>query len=131
MLLVSAQPITGSNALSCSCPDSDAMVIIRSLPITSYATWFTTSGMTGLTLPGMIEEPAWRAGRKISPNPAWGPEDSSRRSLAILDSLHAMRFSTPESWTNAPVSCVASTRLGDATTGTPLYWASRSTTFLA
>jgi hypothetical protein len=48
----------GSNALSCSWAASDAIVIIRSLPITSKATWFITSGMTGLTLPGMIDEPA-------------------------------------------------------------------------
>ena len=33
---------------------------VASLPITSKAIWFTTSGITGLTLPGMIEEPAWR-----------------------------------------------------------------------
>ena len=29
----------------------------------------TASGITGLTLPGMIDEPAWRGGRRISPKP--------------------------------------------------------------
>jgi hypothetical protein len=31
---------------------------VTSLPITSKAIWFTTSGITGLTLPGMMDEPA-------------------------------------------------------------------------
>ena len=40
--------------------------------------------MTGLTLPGMIEEPFCSSGRKISPIPARGPEPISARSPAIL-----------------------------------------------
>ncbi len=90
-----------------------------SLPMTSKATWLTTSGITGLTLPGMIEEPACTAGRLISPRPARGPEDSSRRSLQTLESLTATRLSTPESCTKEPASCVASIRLGDTTSSTP------------
>ena len=101
----------GSNAFSCSCPASAANVTVTSLPITSNAIWLTTSGMTGLTLPGMIEEPACIGGRLISFKPARGPDESSRRSLQVLESLTATRFSTPESCTNAPASCVASTRL--------------------
>ena len=38
-------------------------------------------------------DPACRGGRLISPKPACGPEDSSRRSLQIFDSLMALRFS--------------------------------------
>ena len=53
----------GSKALSCSWPAFAAIVTVMSLPITSNAIWFTTSGITGLTLPGMIEEPACTAGR--------------------------------------------------------------------
>jgi hypothetical protein len=34
------------------------MVTVMSLPMTSKAIWLTTSGITGLTLPGMIDEPA-------------------------------------------------------------------------
>ena len=46
---------------SSSCPASAAIVMVTSLPMMSKATCETTSGMTGLTLPGMIEEP----GRKV------------------------------------------------------------------
>ena len=44
----------------------------QSLPITSNATWFITSGITGLTLPGMIDEPACRGGSLMSPKPSRG-----------------------------------------------------------
>ena len=104
--------MTGSKALSCSCPASAAKVTVTSLPMTSKATWLTTSGITGLTLPGMIEEPACIAGRLISPSPARGPLDSRRRSLQVFESFTATRFSTPESCTKAPQSCVASIRFG-------------------
>ena len=50
--------ITGSKAFSCSWPASAAAVTVASAPITLNATWFTTSGMTGFTLPGMMLEPA-------------------------------------------------------------------------
>ena len=115
MLLNRLCAMIGSKAFSCSCPASAAMVTVMSLPITSKAIWFTTSGITGFTLPGMIEEPACTAGRLISPMPALGPEESRRRSLQVFESFTATRFSTPESCTKAPASCVASTRLGDAT----------------
>ncbi|MNR52623.1 hypothetical protein D3C85_1724920 [compost metagenome] len=49
--------ISGSITFSCSWPPSAAMVSAKSLPMTWNATWFTASGMTGLTLPGMIELP--------------------------------------------------------------------------
>jgi hypothetical protein len=54
------------------------------------ATWLTSSGITGSTFPGMMLEPAWRAGRRSSPKPAWGLEDSILRSLQILDTLTAI-----------------------------------------
>ena len=66
-----------------------------SLPITCAATWVTTSGMTGLTLPGMIDEPFWSSGRKISARPARGPEPMKRRSFAIFVSETATVFSAP------------------------------------
>ena len=34
---------------------------VTSLPMPSNATWLITSGITGLTLSGMLDEPAWRA----------------------------------------------------------------------
>ena len=119
MLLNRLCAMIGSKAFSCSCPPSAAMVTVMSLPITSKAIWFTTSGITGFTLPGMIEEPACTAGRLISPMPARGPEDSRRRSLQILESFTATRLSTPESCTKAPASCVASIRLGETMNSTP------------
>ena len=57
--------------------------------------------MTGLTLPGMIDEPFCSSGRKISPMPARGPEPISARSLAILVSETATTFSAPDSSTSA------------------------------
>ena len=88
--------MTGSKALSCSWPASAAMVLIRSCPMTVKAIWFTSSGLTGLILPGMMLDPACTAGRVMSPYPAAGPEESSRRSLQILGSFTAIRLSMPE-----------------------------------
>ena len=85
--------MTGSMTLSCSCPASAAIDRVTSLPKTLKHTWLTTSGMTGLTFAGMIDEPAWRSGRLISLKPARGPEDSRRRSLQIFDSFMAVRLS--------------------------------------
>src|SRR5699024_2590614 len=101
-------------------PASTAMDTVASAPATEYATWETDSGMTGLTLPGMIDEPACRAGRLISPRPACGPEDSRRRSLAIFDNFRALRFSAPEKVMNTPVSEVDSTRSPAVTRSSPV-----------
>ena len=49
--------IKGSITFSSKLPDCPAMVIAASLPMTCAATIATASGITGLTLPGMIEEP--------------------------------------------------------------------------
>ena len=73
-----------------------------------------------MIFPGMMLEPAWTAGSRISARPARGPDESSRRSLQIFDSLTAMRLRTPESWTKAPTSWVASTRSGAVTNGMPV-----------
>ena len=112
--------MTGSKALSCSCPASAASVTVTSAPVTAKATWLTTSGMTGLTLPGMMLEPACRGGRLISPNPACGPDDSRRRSLQIFESLIALRLSDAENVMKAPVSLVASTRSGAVSRSSPV-----------
>ena len=58
--------------------------MVASLPITWAATIVTDSQMTGLTLPGMIDEPGCTAGIAISAMPARGPQPSRRMSLAIL-----------------------------------------------
>ena len=91
--------MTGSITLSCSWPAEAASVTVRSSPITRNPVWFTTSGITGLTLPGMIDEPGCICGRLISLNPQRGPEASRRMSLQILVSLDEVRLSTPDSST--------------------------------
>ena len=87
-----AWAITGSMTLSCSCPASEAIVTTWSLPMTLKHTWLTTSGITGLTFAGMIEDPAAILGRLISLRPARGPDAKSRRSLQIFDSFTADRL---------------------------------------
>ena len=54
------------------------------------------SGMTGLILPGMIDEPGCTAGNVISERPARGPDDITRKSAHILAIVSANAFSTPE-----------------------------------
>ena len=95
----SAKVMTGSITLSCNWPADAASVTVRSRPMTRKPVWLTTSGMTGLTLPGMIDEPGCICGRLISLRPQRGPEASSRMSLQILVSLTEVRLRTPESST--------------------------------
>ena len=76
-----------------------------SLPITCAHTITVASGITGLTLPGMIELPGCSAGSSISPRPASGPEFIQRRSLAILIRATASALSWPDSSTAS--SCAA------------------------
>ena len=71
--------------------EGDGVVV----PITRKATRLTSSGITGFTLPGMIEEPGCNAGRLISARPR-GPDVSRIRSLAIFDSLMARLLSAEE-----------------------------------
>ena len=87
---------------------SDAIVTAISLPITLHAIWLTTSGITGLTFPGIIDEPGCIGGKLISPIPVRGPRESSLRSLQIFDSLTARRLMVEEYITKSLVSCVAS-----------------------
>lgn len=65
--------ITGSNTLSWSWPASAPIETVRSLPMTRKQTLLTTSGMTGLTLLGMIDEPGRFGGSLISWRPQRAP----------------------------------------------------------
>ena len=56
--------IIGTKTFSSKCPCIPPTAIAASLPITWAATWVTTSGITGLTLPGMIELPFWSSGQE-------------------------------------------------------------------
>ena len=91
--------MSGTYTFSSKWPFMPPIVIAVSLPITWAPTWVTTSGMTGFTLPGMIELPGWSAGRMISASPARGPEPIRRRSLAILVSETATTLSAPDAST--------------------------------
>src|SRR6476620_61497 len=59
------------------------MATAVSLPTTWNETIAASSGMTGLILPGMIEDPGWRPGRFTSAKPVLGPEEIRRRSLEM------------------------------------------------
>src|SRR5215211_2608028 len=85
-----------------------AKAMVASLPITWAATWRTISDMTGLTLPGMMEEPGWVEGMEISPMPQRGPEARKRMSLAILVREMAMVLSWPEASTTPSLAAWAS-----------------------
>jgi hypothetical protein len=52
--------------------------------------------MTGLILPGMMEEPGCNAGRVISKSPALGREDIRRKSLQIVEMAMPARFMAPD-----------------------------------
>ena len=77
--------ITGTNTLSSKLPcepaERDRRRRCRS---PARRPGSTTSGITGLTLPGMIDEPGCRSGMRISARPVRGPLAIQRRSLAIL-----------------------------------------------
>lgn len=91
-----------------------------SMPMTMNTVWFTHSGITGFTLPGMIDDPAWRGGSWISASPARGPLASRRRSLAILPKCSAVRLITLESMTKSLTSEVAPTGSAAGRMGRPV-----------
>ncbi len=76
--------ITGIITFSSRLPWLPEKPTVASLPMTCAQTIIVASQITGLTLPGMIELPGCRSGRWISASPVRGPDDSQRRSLAIL-----------------------------------------------
>ncbi len=91
--------MSGTNTFSSKWPCMPPTAIAASFPITWAATCVTTSGITGFTLPGMIDEPFWSSGRKISARPARGPEPMKRRSFAIFVRLTASVLSAPDTST--------------------------------
>ena len=60
-----------------------------------------------------------------------GPEDNRRKSLQILETLVAVRLSTPDTCTYTPVSQVASTRLTERMRGKPVSARKASVTRVA
>ena len=111
---------SGRNWLICNCPSPATRVTVWWLAMTRSAVWPTHSGTTGLTLPGMIDDPAWRAGRRISPRPVAGPLASRRRSEEILSRLAAKAERMPETSTKGSALAVASTRFSARDSGNPV-----------
>ena len=119
-----AKLMPGIMTLSSSCPACAPQATAVSLPMTWKQTWLTISGIAGLTLPGMIDEPGCTAGIEISPNPVRGPETSSRMSLQMLEiSIAAVRMPL-EMRTNGAIDCIAAKRFFDGTIGSPYHSAS-------
>jgi hypothetical protein len=123
--------ISGIRTLSSNWPWRPATVIAVSLPITCAPTWSTTSGITGLTLPGMIDEPFWSSGRNSSPMPTRGPEPISAMSLAIFVSETATTLSAPDSSTSASRLPWASNGSSGGRSSSPVSALIRSRTFAA
>ena len=96
-------------------------MIVVSLPITWAATWSTASGITGLTFPGMIDEPFWSAGRVISASPVRGPEAIQRRSLEIFVKATAVTLNDPDTGERVAGACTAkwSTERPEISASTP------------
>ena len=92
-------PITGMATLSSKSPDAPPITTAASLPMTRMQTINTASGTTGLTLPGMMEEPGCRSGMWISARPVLGPEPIQRMSLQILVKDTAIVRNAPEAST--------------------------------
>src|SRR5690242_9256481 len=70
----------------------------------------TISGITGLTLPGMIDEPGCSAGNSISFNPVMGPLDIRRRSLETRISSRARLRRAEEATAMGNWLCMAGRR---------------------
>src|SRR5690242_6216827 len=94
--------------------------MVASLPITCAQTIAIASGITGLTLPGMIEEPGCSAGSSISASPASGPEFIQRRSLLIFISAQASAFNWPDNSTAASCADMPSNKLSSGANFTPV-----------
>ena len=107
-------------------PLAPATVTAASLPITCMHTINVASGSTGLTLPGMIDDPGCRSGRWISASPAVGPDPIQRRSLQILVRPTAIVRSTPLSSTSESRVPWASKWLRASVNGCPVASASAS-----
>ena len=71
----------------------------------------TTSGITGFTLPGMIDEPGWSAGRGSSASPARGPRSHQHEVLRDLGQRHRETLQCPVQLHQAVADACASKRV--------------------
>ena len=86
------------------------METVVSLPATKYAAWLTTSGITGFTLPGIMDEPFCFGGKLISPIPVRGPELMSLKSFEIFDRLRPKVLRALDKAESTSKFCVPSTK---------------------
>jgi hypothetical protein len=97
--------------------------------MTCAATIIVASQITGLTLPGMIELPGCRSGRRSSASPVRGPEPSHRMSLATLNRETATVRSAPEASTSpSRAPCASMWSSASVRSCKPLLLRSSSTT---
>src|SRR5699024_10668881 len=75
--------MTGIPTLSSKAPLVVDNEMVVSLPITCAHTIDTASTMTGLTLPGIIDDPGWRSGMLRSPRPVCGPDRSEEHTSEL------------------------------------------------
>ncbi len=101
MLSSIAWAITGIITLSSKLPCWPPTVIVVWLPITRAQTIIRASLITGFTLPGMMDEPGWMEGSRISARPLVGPLDMWRISFAIFIRETATVLSAPAAITKA------------------------------
>ncbi len=120
--------ITGSMTLSSKLPAAPAKAMAASLPMTCAQTMWVASGMTGFTLPGMIDDPGCRSGSWISPSPARGPEPIQRMSLQILCRPTAIVRSWPEASTSPSRAPCASKWSRASVSGRPVAEATSAMT---
>ena len=87
-VVIRGSAVQSSNRLAVD----NAYVTDASAPITNAATCSTLSQSTGLTLPGIMEEPACSSGSINSLSPATGPDPIKRISFAIFVRITATSF---------------------------------------
>src|SRR6476620_3890368 len=83
------------------------MATAVSLPTTWNETIAASSGITGLILPGMMEDPGWSPGRFTSAKPVLGPDEMSRRSLEMRITSSAKLRSDDETCAMQAFDCMA------------------------
>ena len=66
-----------------------------------------SSGITGLILPGIIEDPGCNAGKLISAKPVFGPEDSILKSLEMRITSSARLRNADDTRAMAKFDCMA------------------------
>jgi hypothetical protein len=116
---ITLRAISGIITFSSSSPDNPPTVTAASLPITCAPTWRTDSGMTGLTLPGMMDEPAGSPAADLVQAGARA-DAIHRTSLAILIRLTAIVLSAPEISTSASREPCASKWSSASRNGSPV-----------